>query len=86
MVRGVSAGIGDGAQLSDHEAADLAHFCQQMAHHGAPVIALLDFPRRDRMDLARQLGAAAVLGKPWLNAALVSMLEESLVRTKRLAA
>jgi len=86
LVRGVSAGIWDGAQLSDHEAADLAHFCHQMAHHGAPVIALLDFPRRDRVDLARELGAAAVLGKPWLNAALVSTLEESLRTTKRLAA
>ena len=36
---------------------------------------LLDFPRRDRVDWALEAGAAAVLGKPGLNADLVTTLE-----------
>jgi hypothetical protein len=75
-VRGAVAGIWDGAQLNELEEADLAQFCQYMARDGAPVIALLDFPRRDRVDHAMQLGAAAVLGKPWLKSALAMTIEQ----------
>jgi hypothetical protein len=43
---------------------------------GERAVALLDFPRRDCYDLARQIGAAAVLGKPWLNADLVTTVDD----------
>jgi hypothetical protein len=73
--RGALAGIWDGGQLSDAETADLASFCTQMSRDGAPVVALLDFPRRDRVDQAYKGGAVAVLGKPYLNSDLISTLE-----------
>ncbi len=75
MVYGTTAGIWDGGQLDEHEAVDLHAFCQQLARDAAPVIALMDFPRRDRVDRALQLGAAAVLSKPWRNADLVATIE-----------
>jgi hypothetical protein len=64
---GVTAGIWDGGQLDEREAADLARFCRVLTPAAAPVMALLDFPRRDRVESALQIGAAAVYGKPWLN-------------------
>jgi DNA-binding NarL/FixJ family response regulator len=73
--RGALAAIWDGGQLSDPESADLAAFCTQMARDGAPVVVLLDFPRRDRVDRAYKAGAAAVLGKPYLNSDLIATLE-----------
>jgi hypothetical protein len=82
LIRGVAAGIWDGGQLSDAEAGDLRTFCNQMARDAAPVLALLDFPRRDRVDHALEIGAAAVLGKPWLNADLMTTLD-TLITAKR---
>ena len=76
VVRGATVGIWDGGQLSDHEEISLAAFCRDMARDRAPVIALLDFPRRDRAQRARQLGAAAILGKPWLNVDLIATIED----------
>ncbi len=75
VVRGAVAGIWDGCQLDDRETDDLAAFCRQLARDDAPVIALLDFPRRDRFEIARQIGARAVLAKPWFNADLVATIE-----------
>jgi AmiR/NasT family two-component response regulator len=46
-----------------------------MARDGAAVVVLLDFPRRDRVDRAFKAGAAAVLGKPYLNSDLIATLE-----------
>jgi AmiR/NasT family two-component response regulator len=43
----------------------LAQFCERIADDAGPVVALLDFPRHDRVERARQLGATAVLGMPW---------------------
>lgn len=80
-IRGAVAGIWDGGQLSDSEATELSRFCSRHSMDAAPVIALLDFPRRDRVDLAHELGAAAVLGKPWrtedLVATLATVVEQS---------
>jgi hypothetical protein len=70
----VTAGIWEGAQLDDGEAAELQRFCARLAGDGAPVVALLDFPRRESLDRARSVGAAAVLAKPWLNVDLVATL------------
>ncbi len=75
QTRGALAGIWDGGQLSDAEAADLAAFCHQMSRDGAPVVVLLDFPRRDRVDRAYEIGVAGVLGKPYLNSDLIATLE-----------
>jgi hypothetical protein len=79
-VRGAAAGIWDGGQLNDAEAQDLSRFCTQLRADAAPVIALLDFPRRDSVNRAFQLGAAAVLGKPWLNADLLQTIEQLTTR------
>jgi hypothetical protein len=75
VVRGAVAGIWDGGQLNDCEINDLAKFCQRLARDNAPVIALLDFPRRDAIDHALAVGVAVVFGKPYLNADLVTTIE-----------
>ena len=82
-VRGALAGIWDGGQLSDHEADDLLAFCKRLANDGAPVMAMLDFPRRDCADRATQIGVAAVLGKPWLSVDLLAMLQKIVEPSKR---
>ncbi len=83
-IRGAAVGIWDGGQLNDCEAEDLSRFCGQLARGAAPVIATLDFPRRDSADWAQELGAAVVLGKPWINAELVETLQ-SVFERKRIA-
>src|SRR5262249_51822577 len=70
--RGALAAIWDGGQLSEAEADDLNAFCKQMLHDGAPVVALLDFPRRDCVDRTYECGATMVLGKPWFNMDLLT--------------
>jgi DNA-binding response OmpR family regulator len=79
VVRGACAGIWDGGQLDPGEANDLDVFCRRLRRMGAPVVALLDFPRRDRYAHAREIGANAVLGKPWLNGDLIAALQEAIV-------
>jgi hypothetical protein len=83
-IRGAIAGIWDGGQLNDHEADDLGKFCGPLARSATPVIVALDFPRRDSVDRALELGATAVLGKPWINAELVETLQ-SICESKKLA-
>jgi hypothetical protein len=86
IVRGATAGIWDGGQLDEAEAEDLAFFCRTLLSDAAPVIALLDFPRRDRVDRAFELGASAVLGKPWRNEALIAQLHTLLEITNAASA
>jgi hypothetical protein len=81
IVRGAVAGVWDGGQLEDHELLGLAAFCHSLARDAVPVVALLDFPRRDRCDIARQLGVATVLGKPWINADLIATIGEIVTRS-----
>jgi CheY-like chemotaxis protein len=81
--RGALAGIWDGGQLSDAENVDLAAFCTQMSRDRAPVVALLDFPRRDCVDRAYEAGASAVLGKPYLNSDLLATLAAVAVMSGR---
>lgn len=73
-VRGALAGIWEGGQLDAREAGELQRFCARLAKDDAPVAALLDFPRFDRNALAAELGAAAVLGKPWSNGDFIATL------------
>jgi hypothetical protein len=79
-IRGAVAGIWEGGQLNDREADDLSSFCRRLANDAAPVIALLDFPRRHSVDRALEIGARAVLGKPWLNVDLIAALQATIDR------
>ena len=74
-VQGIAAGIWEGGQLVDEEAIRLCSFARQLAAQNAPVLALLDFPRRDTIDQALSLGAAAVMAKPWVNRDVVDAME-----------
>jgi len=80
VIRGASAAIWIGGQLNDHEAKELRALCLSFTTAQRRVIALLDFPRRDRVDRAMEVGAAAVLGMPWRNADLIGTLDALLRR------
>jgi len=71
------AAIWDGGQLSHSELAALRAFAARVhaANAAAPVIALLDFPRVEHLQAARDAGAAAVFGKPYQVARLVNELD-----------
>jgi hypothetical protein len=79
-VRGTTAGIWEGRQLDAPDINQLSKFCQRLTKDKAPVIALADFPRRERCEVAIRAGAAAVLGKPWLNVDLLATLERTIQR------
>ncbi len=68
---GVGAGIWDGSQLSASELQRLQCFCQRV--HG-PVLALLDFPRREHFDHVRKVGATRAFAKPYVVEELVAAL------------
>jgi hypothetical protein len=76
-----AAAIWDGGQLSPDEEQQLSRLCERVMP--MPTIALLDFPRRDRIDRAVEIGASAVLGKPWSNVSLLATLE-SVIAVRRL--
>jgi hypothetical protein len=59
-----SAGVWVGAQLDEVEEQQLANFRHSLPED-TPLVVLLDFPRRDRVERALELGATEVLGKPW---------------------
>jgi hypothetical protein len=61
----LAAGLWDGSQLHAAEAESLGAFCARLKQYEAPVVALLDFPRVDHIEMASTNGAAAVLGKPY---------------------
>jgi len=82
-VRGAAAGIWDGGQLDENEAAELAAFCRRLGRHHTPVITILDFPRRDRVERALESGAAAVLGKPWHVEDLLATIEQNVRSSAR---
>ncbi len=60
----VLAGVWIGGQFNSAEESDVAAFRDWLSDR-TPLVVLLDFPRRDRVDQARKLGATTVLGKPW---------------------
>ena len=59
----------------------LQHVVQ--CHRPAPVIALLDFVRRQDYDLAKSVGVAAVVAKPFLVYDLLWHLDNSVALSKR---
>ncbi|MCG8448249.1 MAG: hypothetical protein MI725_01550 [Pirellulales bacterium] len=67
-------GIWDGGQFDGEELRQLTLFCQQMKKHRRCVIALLDFPRAEHFQQARDAGAWTVLGKPFVVAEIVEAL------------
>jgi hypothetical protein len=73
VVTGASGGIWDGGQLSFSEETLLKVFCETISPVG-PVVAILDFPRRDRVEAAKAIGASSVLGRPWLTDDLLAEL------------
>jgi hypothetical protein len=74
----VDGGIWEGGQLDHRELDRLAAFCASLAPRKSPVVALLDFPRHDRCEAAREIGAEAVLGKPWRNVDLITTLRNAI--------
>jgi hypothetical protein len=82
-IRGASAAIWDGGQLSEFEQRELSRLCAELPTDRTPIVALLDFPRRDRVERALEIGASAVLGKPWVNANLLATIEAIAPRTSR---
>lgn len=59
-----AAGIWCGGMLDEGEEASLRHTSERLAPE-APLLVLLDFPRREAVAAARRMGASAILGKPW---------------------
>lgn len=82
LVTGIDAAIWAGPQLDGRQAADLAAFCCGMRALKAPVIVMLDFPRIDEMLLAKSVGAADVIGKPWDVESVIRMLAKALRPTQ----
>jgi hypothetical protein len=58
-------GIWDGSQLHAAEAESLSAFSARMKRCEAKVVALLDVPRVEHIEMASKAGAATVLGKPF---------------------
>ena len=71
--------VWDAAQLSGREADRLLTVCDA----GAPVIALLDFPRPETVAAARAIGAACVLGKPFDRGSLLESIYQAVAKTAR---
>lgn len=70
--------IWDGSQLDAKELANLTAFAERMSEQGVSVIALLDFPRAEHMEMARKVGVAEVIAKPYQVAGLVQVIERVL--------
>ncbi len=62
----VTAGIWDGGQLGERELKRLTDFCRLVRAREGEVVALLDFPRVEHVELTQTAGACAVFGKPYL--------------------
>lgn len=62
-----------GGQLTGQEAERLAQHCSEMRRQSIPTVVLLDYPRYDEVSLAKELGAAAVLGRPTSSEELLAL-------------
>ncbi|QDS98620.1 hypothetical protein [Adhaeretor mobilis] len=67
--------IWDGSQLDRLELENLQTFAQRMRQRNAPLVALLDFPRAEHIEIAASIGVTEVLAKPYQVAALVALLQ-----------
>jgi hypothetical protein len=71
--RGAAAVVWDGSQMSAEESHELEALSQRFP--GAPLLALLDFPRIETQERAIAAGATAILAKPLLLNALHRQLD-----------
>lgn len=78
---GVVAALADGVSCDFREVCWLRHVVQR--HRPAPVIALLDFVRRQDYELAKAEGVSAVLAKPFLVYDLLWHLDNSIALSTR---
>jgi len=78
---GVVAALADGVSCEAREVSWLRHVVQR--HRPAPVIALLDFVRRQDYELARAEGVSAILAKPFLVYDLLWRLDHSIALSTR---
>ncbi|TWT67599.1 hypothetical protein Pla123a_41550 [Posidoniimonas polymericola] len=62
---GEQIAVWDGDMLDGREANALAEFCRRRRRRGARVVAVFDYPRGDVVQSALDLGACAVVGRPW---------------------
>lgn len=81
---GVTAALADGVGCDARGVRFLQHVVQ--CHHPAPVIALLDFLRRQDDDFAKSVGVAAVVAKPFLVYDLLWHLDHAVALPQRAAA
>lgn len=73
---GVQAGIWNGSDCSSAEVDSLRRFAE--ATGSAPLIALLDFPRWENREAAREAGAQAIISKPLMLGDLYWTLDQLL--------
>jgi CheY-like chemotaxis protein len=78
---GVAAALADGVSCDFREVCWLRHVVQR--HRPAPVIALLDFVRRQDYELAKAEGVSAVLAKPFLVYDLLWHLDKTIDQASR---
>lgn len=81
--REYAAAIWDGGQLSERELAALTAFASRVREQRptAAVIVLLDFPRVEHLQAARDAGASAVLAKPYQVTQLANELARAVIAT-----
>lgn len=70
------AGIWIGGMLGKAEKESL-HRTRRWLPPGAPLVVLLDFPRREDVASAKHLGATSVMGKPWRVDHLLAALQDN---------
>lgn len=69
-----SAGIWDGGQLDPAEVEHLRQFCLWLEPQRAPVLALVDYPRAEQVMTIADVGAAAMMGKPYQTVCIANEL------------
>jgi hypothetical protein len=67
-----AVGIWDGGQLDAPELTELKAFASEVQSRSGKIVVLLDFPRKQHIELLQQLGCHAVLGKPYIIEELTS--------------
>ncbi len=70
----LAGAIWDGGQLGADELRQLSQFCNAIGTKEVPIVVLLDFPRVEHLQQAREAGATMVFGKPFDVAELIGGL------------
>jgi hypothetical protein len=72
MPSDVIVGIWDSGQLDAEELVDLQAFGSEIQSRNGKLVVLLDYPRKQHIELLQQLGCQAVLGKPYIIEELIA--------------